>query len=52
MFTGLLFYAYDGKHQVRTLVFDNNQMYTVSRRIYVDCNILLLKYRLITQNNC
>ena len=29
MFTGLLFYAYVGIHQVRTLVFDNYQTCTV-----------------------
>ena len=29
VFTGLLFYAYDGIHQVRTLVFDNYQKCTV-----------------------
>ena len=29
IFTGLLFYAYDGIHQVRTLVFDNYQTCTV-----------------------
>ena len=29
IFTGLLFYGYDGIHQVRTLVFDNYQTYRV-----------------------
>ena len=29
IFTGLLFYAYDGIHQVRRLVFDNYQTCTV-----------------------
>ena len=28
IFTGLLFYGYDGIHQVRRLVFDNYQMCT------------------------
>ena len=33
MFTGLLFYAYVGVHQVRILVFDNYQRCPVSLRV-------------------
>ena len=32
IFTGLLFYGYDGIHQVRRLVFDNYQMVTFPLR--------------------